>query len=232
MVQHGTVGRTLRRAVGTRARRALLVVTIGVGAVAAALTAGLPSDERTVATVAELVHGVISVLLPFVGVLLAHGLRQAPGARVLPTLAAAASIAVAVGLAGDALSFAALAVAGSTAPDPWAHVGAIVVAGVLVQVLAQLVGTGLGLLIGRPVWACLATIVLPLGAYALLTPVAAARDWLTPYAALRAVLAESPGDAGWARWATVALLWGVALNGVGAVLRRHRASHGRATTVA
>ncbi|WP_431930094.1 hypothetical protein [Micromonospora sp. RP3T] len=216
MVGDGAVAQALRRAVGTRGRRVLLVVTIGVGLAAAALTAGLPSGERTVATVGELVHGAVSVPLPFVGVLLANDLRRLPDVGVRPTIGAAVSIAVVVGLAGDVLSVAALAVAGSTAPDPWAHVGAIAVAGVLVQVLAQLVGTGLGLLIGRPAWACLATIVLPLGAYALLTPLAGVRDWLTPYAALRAVLAESPGGPGWARWATAALLWGVALNVVGA----------------
>jgi hypothetical protein len=219
-----TIAGTLRRAARTRARRVLLVVTVAVGALAAAaLLAGLPPAERTFAKFAELVHGFISVPLPFLGVLLANDLRKAPGARVLPTLAGAALVAVAAGLAGDAFCFAALAASESAAPDPWAHAGVIALAGVLVQVLAQLVGTGLGLLIGRPVWGCLATIVLPLGAYALLAPLGAARDWLTPYAALREVLAGSAGAAGWARWVTVALLWGVALNAVGAILLRRRA---------
>ncbi|MET8908890.1 hypothetical protein [Micromonospora sp. NPDC004551] len=218
-----TIACTLRRAAGTRGRRVLLGTTAGVGALAAAaLTAGLPPAERTVANVAEQVHTMISVPLPFIGVLLANDLRRAAATRVLPTLATAALIAVAAGLAGDAFSFAALAASESTARDPWAHAGVIAVAGVLVQVLAQFVGTGLGLLIGRPVWACLATIVLPLGAYALLTPLGAALDWLTPYAVLQEVLPGSAGAAGWVRWVIVALLWGVALNAVGAILLPRR----------
>ncbi|MFG1673806.1 hypothetical protein [Micromonospora sp. NPDC049282] len=225
MATNETIVGTLRRAVGTRGRRVLLLVTVGVGVLAAvALMAGLPAAERTAATFGEPVHAFISVPLPFVGVLLANDLRRTPGAPVLPTLAGATLIAVAAGLAGDAISVAAPAVSGSTAPDPWANLGGIAVAGVSAQVLAQLVGTGLGLLIARPWWGCPATIVLPLGAYALLTPLGAARDWLTPYGALRGVLAEGSGGVGWARWATAALLWGAALNVVGVVVRRRRAA--------
>ncbi|GAA3752663.1 hypothetical protein [Micromonospora maritima] len=221
---HETITGALRRAVGTRGRRVLLVVTAGVGVLAAAaLLAGLPPAERTAATFAETVHAFVSVPLPFVGALLANDLRRAPGRRVLPTLAAATLIAVAVGLAGDAICGAALAASGSTAPDPWAHAGGLAVAGVLVQVLAQLVGTGLGLLVARPGWACVATIVLPLGAYALFTPLGAVRDRLTPYGALRAVLGAEPNGPAWARWVTAALLWGVVLNVVGAVALWRRA---------
>ncbi|MFI5837563.1 hypothetical protein ACIA5A_28180 [Micromonospora sp. NPDC051300] len=220
-MRNETIAGTLRRATGTRGRRALLLVTVGAGALAAtALAAGLPPAERTAAAFGEPVHAFVSVPLPFVGVLLADDLRRTPGARVLPTLAGATVVAVAAGLVGDATIVAALAASGSTAPDPWAHVGGIAVAGVLVQVLAQLVGTGLGLLIARPAWACLATIALPLGAYALLTPWVAARDRLTPYGALRGVLDVTPD---WPRWVGAALLWGVALNVVGVVVRRRRA---------
>lgn len=166
----------------------------------------------------------ISVPLPFIGVLLANDLRKTPGVRVQPTLAGAVLIAVAAGVAGNVLVVAALAASGSTAPDPWAHAGVIGLTGVLVQVLAQLVGTGLGLLIKRPVWGCLGTIVLPLGAYALLAPLGAVRDWLTPYAAAQHLLTGSAGAAEWARWATVALLWGIALNTIGAVVLRRRAA--------
>ncbi|MCZ7436903.1 hypothetical protein O7598_10905 [Micromonospora sp. WMMC241] len=224
MTTNETIAGTLRRAVATRGRRVLLSVTVGVGILAAgALLAGLPPAERTAATFGELVHAFVSVPLPFVGVLLASDLRRTSGGPVLPTLVGATLIAVAVGLAGDAIVVAASAASGSVAPEPWANVGGIAVAGVLVQVLAQLVGTGLGLLIARPVWGCLATIVLPLGAYALLTPLGAARDWLTPYGALQGVLGAAPGWAGWARWVAAAVLWGAALNVVGVVVRRRRA---------
>ncbi|MEU4426964.1 hypothetical protein AB0F81_40605 [Actinoplanes sp. NPDC024001] len=218
-----TIARTLRSAARTRGRRVLLVVTFAVGALAAAgLMAGLPPAELTFATIAQQVHLLISVPLPFIGVLLANGLRKAAGGRVLPALAGAVLIAVAAGFAGNAFSVAALAASESTAPDPWAHAGVIAVAGVLVQILAQLVGTGLGLLIERPVWGCLGTIVLPLGAYTLLAPLGAARGWLTPYGAAQEVLAGSAGVAGWAGWTTTALLWGLALNAAGAVLLRRR----------
>ncbi|MDG4800307.1 hypothetical protein [Micromonospora sp. WMMD980] len=212
-----TIAGALRRAAGTRGRRVLLVVTAGAGVLAAvALLAGLPPAERTVVAFGEPVHAFVSVPLPFVGVLLAHDLRRAPDARVLPTLVAATLIAVVAGLVGDAICVVATAVSGSTAPDPWSTVGGIAVAGVLVQVLAQLVGTGLGLLVARPAWGCPATVVLPLGAYASLTPWGTARDWLTPSGALRGVLGEEPG---WARWVTAALLWSVALNAVGPTRR-------------
>lgn len=224
MTTNETIEGTLRRAVGTRGRRVLLLVTVGVGILAAAaLMAGLPAAERTAATFGQPVHAFISVPLPFVGVLLANDLRRTPGARVLPTLAGATLIAVAAGLAGDLISVAAPAASGSTAPDRWAGVGGIAVAGVLVQVLAQLVGTAAGLLIARPAWGCLATIAVPLGVYVLLTPLGSARDWLTPFGALQGVLVAAPGGAGWARWATAALLWGVALNAVAVVVRRRRA---------
>ncbi|MDG4806776.1 hypothetical protein O7634_08420 [Micromonospora sp. WMMD1120] len=220
MSEHETITGALRRAAGARNRRVLLLVTVVVGVVAAtALVAGLPPAERTVVAFAEPVHAFISVPLPFIGVMLAHDLRKAPGAPVLPTLAAATLIAVAAGVAGDAILGVALAASGSTAPDRWTYAGPIALTGVLVQLLAQLVGTGLGLLIARPLWACLATVVLPLGAYALLTPLGAVRDALTPYGALQQVLTEAPTGTGWVRWATAAVVWGVALNVVGAVVR-------------
>ncbi|GAA4604561.1 hypothetical protein BJY16_005053 [Actinoplanes octamycinicus] len=208
-----TITGTLRRAAGTRGRRILLGVTAGIGLLAAvALPGALPSGQVTFAELSEQVQLLISVPLPFVGVLLAHDLRRTPGARVLPTLAGAAVIAVVAGLLGVLFSVAALAASGSGAPDPWAHAGRIAVAGVLAQVLAQSVGTGLGLLIARPVWGCLATIVLPLGTYTVLAPLAAARPWLTPYGAAQELFAGG----GWASWAAAALLWGALLNVIGA----------------
>ncbi|WIM99748.1 hypothetical protein ACTOB_003410 [Actinoplanes oblitus] len=212
-----TIAGVLRRSAATRGRRILLVATAGIGALAAvALPAGLPPAQRTFAEFAPQVQLLISVPLPFVGVLLGNDLRGTTGARVLPTLGGATLIAVVAGLAGDVFAAAATAASASTAPDPWAHAGGTALAGVLVQVLAQLIGTGLGLLIAGPVWGCLATMVLPLGAYALLAPVGAARGWLTPYGAARQVLTGTAGAAQWTGWLVVALLWGVALNAAGA----------------
>ncbi|MFI5496277.1 hypothetical protein [Actinoplanes sp. NPDC051859] len=216
------VAGVLRAAARTRGRRILLIVTMLFGALAAGLlVVGLPAGERTFATFAENVQSFISVPLPFVGVLLAHDLRRTPRAAALPMLVGATVIAVAAGLVGGVLSVAALAASGSTAADPWAGAGFILVGGVLVQVLAQLVGTGLGLLIGgRPVWACLSTIAVPLSVYALLTPAGTARAWLTPFGSLQEVF---DGPAGVANWAVAALTWGVGLNLVGVTLLRRQA---------
>jgi hypothetical protein len=90
---------------------------------------------------------------------------------------------------------------------------------VLVQIVAQLVGTGLGLLLRPAVIACLATIVLPLGLWFLLGSVAVLRPaqaWLTPFATAQVLLSARMSPWGWAQWLVVALLWGAALNAVGA----------------
>ncbi|GII00389.1 hypothetical protein Pta02_23970 [Planobispora takensis] len=210
----------IRRAVGTRSRRWLLAITLLLGlTAAAAVAAGLPSAERTLATLAQAVQLLLSVMVPFSGVLLAHDLRRAPRtARIAPTLLGAVLLAAVIGAFGFLACAAALALASSTAPAAWDHAVAVAAGGVLVQVLAQLVGTGLGLLLRRPVIACLATIALPLGLWYALGRVDAlspAQAWLTPFASAQNLLSGQMSAVMWAQWLVVLTLWGRALNAAG-----------------
>jgi hypothetical protein len=222
-----TVG-AIRRSVGTRPRQWLVAVTLLLGLLAAvAMTAAGQPGDRTFSTLSDPVQSLMSVTAPFIGVLLARDLRRAPRrARLTPTLLAATLLAAAVGLFGALVCAAALAVAPSgTAPDPWRHAATIAVGGVLVQIVAQLVGTGLGLLMRSAVVAFLATIVLPLGVWALLGGVDALQpaQAFTPYATVRNLLSGRMSAANWAHWLVVLLIWGVGLNAVGAArLKRWR----------
>jgi hypothetical protein len=214
----------LRRSTGTRPRRWLIAVTLLLGVLAAVgLTTVIPADELTFAALAHPVQSLMSVAVPFLGTLLAHDLRRSPGTgRLAPTLLAAALLAAAVGLLGAVFCAAALALA--PAGGAWQYAGTIVLGGVLVQVVACLVGVGLGLLLHSFAVAALASIVLPLGLYGLLgavDAVAPARAWLTPYAAAQNLLAGDMNMIKWVQWVVVLLIWGVGLTAVGtARLRR------------
>jgi hypothetical protein len=214
--------------VGTPPRRWLVAIIVLLGLLAAVLmaVAGRPGD-RTFATLADPVQSLMSVAVPLLGVLLVQDLRRAPRpARLAPTLLAATLLAAAVGAFGVVLCAVALAVAAPGAgQDPWRHAGTIAVGSVLVQVLAQLVGTGLGLLLRSSLVAFLATIVLPLGLWFVLGGVDVlrpAQGWLTPYGTVPDLLAGRMGGPAWTRWLVVFLLWGVGLNAVGAGWRKRR----------
>jgi hypothetical protein len=92
------------------------------------------------------------------------------------------------------------------------------VGSVLVQVVAQLVGTGLGLLLRSSVIAFLASIVLPLGLWFVLGGVDVLRpaQAFTPYATVQNLLSGEMSAVKWAQWLIVLLIWGVGLNAAGA----------------
>lgn len=215
------------RCLGTRSRRWLVAVILllGMGA-AAALAAAVQPADRTFTTLSGPVQMLMSVPLPLIGVLSARDLLRAPpAARVTPTLLGAALLAAAVGAFGVLACAATLAMSG-TASGQWGHAGTIAVGSVLVQVVAQLVGTGLGLLL-RPAIAFLATIVLPLGLWFLLDSVDGVHlAWLTPYAAAQDLLTGEMSALAWGRWFVVLLFWGAGLNAVGAA-RLSRRTQGR-----
>ncbi|MCO1599358.1 hypothetical protein M8C17_29810 [Micromonospora sp. RHAY321] len=229
-VAHESTRDALRRALGTRARRWLLAITLLAGVLAAvALTAAADPADRTFAALSDTVQSLMSVLTPLFGILLVRDLRRAPDAvRVGPTLVAVGLPAVVIGVFGVVVCAVTLALAPADIADqPWRHAGTVAVGGVLVQVVAGLVGTGLGLLLRSPVVAFLATIVLPLGLYGLLGGVDALRPaqaWLTPYGSVRNLLSGEMSALRWVQWLTVLLVWGVGLNAAGAALlwRRRR----------
>jgi hypothetical protein len=217
----GAILGAIRRSIGTRRRQWLVVITLMAGLSAAvAMTAAAPSADRTFAMLAGPVQSLMSVTAPFLGVLLAHDLQRMPrSARVTPTLLAATLLAAVVGVFGVLVCAAALVVAPSgTAQDPWHNAGTIAVGSVLVQVVAQLVGTGLGLLLRSSVIAFLASIVLPLGLWFVLGGVDVLRpaQAFTPYATVQNLLSGEMSAVKWAQWLIVLLIWGVGLNAAGA----------------
>ena len=210
-----------------RALRTIVGVTAVVGVLAAvAIAAGTPPAGRTFAAVAGPTQSLMSVTVPFLGVLLVGELRHpVRPARLL------AAVARALGLAMLVAAFGVLICAAVTAGFPsaadsgrWSGAGMVALGSLLVQGVAQLVGTGLGLLIRRPVLACLATIVLPLGLWWLLGAVEVLRPtqaWLTPYPSVQHLLSGRMTAASWAQWLAVLAIWGVGLNAFG-VLRTMR----------
>ncbi|MET8155110.1 hypothetical protein ABZT47_01975 [Sphaerisporangium sp. NPDC005289] len=112
---------------------------------------------------------------------------------------AATLLAAAVGVFGLVVCALALAVASSgSAADPWLNAGTVTAGSVLVQIVGQLVGTGLGLLVRSPVIACLATLApmglwWALGAVDFLRPAQA----FTPYATLRSLLSGHMNPLTW-----------------------------------
>lgn len=164
-------------------------VTAVVAVLAAvAITAAMPGDERSLAAVNAPVQLLISIGVPFLAAVMTSDLRPR-GPEVLSTILRALVLAVAFALFGAIVTAAAVAAFPSPMADGrWS--AAPVSGSVLVQVVAVLIGTGLGLLIRRPVLASLSTIVFPLGLWLLLGVLApAARAWLTPFESASKLLA-------------------------------------------
>jgi hypothetical protein len=216
----------IRQAVRTRARRWLVAITLLMGLVAAVATAAARPDERTFAGLSDPAQSLMSVMVPLFGILLVRDLHQAPRPAGVLTTLLAAPLAAAIGIFGAAACAVTLAVmpAGS-AEDPWRDAGTVAVGSVLVQVVAFLVGTGVGLLLRSAVVAFLATIVVPLALWAALGGVEVLRPvqpWVTPYGTVRNLLSGQMTAVNWAQWFVVVLIWGVGLNAVGARLMSHR----------
>lgn len=152
----------LRRAVNSWPRRVLVVGTVLWGALVAVLVAMTgSSEERALTDVLTPVQSVMSIVTPLIGIVVVDDLRRSRrAARVVPTLLA--GLVVAAGIALLAV-LAVVAAAGQTD-----GLGRLTLASVLVQCVALLSGTGLGMLIPSRVLAFLATIVIPLGLWRLL----------------------------------------------------------------
>ncbi|MET8231532.1 hypothetical protein ABZS77_12770 [Micromonospora sp. NPDC005298] len=224
----------LRRSLGTRGRFWLLVGTLAAGLLAAvALVAAAAPADRTFAAVSDTAQSLMSVLTPLFGILLVRDRRRASDAvGVVPTVLAVLLPAIVVGVAGVLICAATVALTpAAVADEPWRHAGTVAVGSVLVQVVAGLVGTGLGLLLRSTVIAFLATIVLPLGLFGLLGAVDSlrpAQPWLTPFGSVRHLLSGEMSVLRWVQWLCVLLIWGVGLNALGAVALRRRGRPDRA----
>lgn len=209
--------------VWTRVRVLLLIFTLLVGAasgIAVGLSGGVPHDGMF-GSISSIVHGLMSVLVPFLGVLWISDVRRNPGVSLRSGYLSAMTVALGVGV------FGVLAAAGGTAlrseywvsytgvPEPWRQDGTVAVGGVIVQLVAQSVGTGFGLLIRNRAVAMVATIAVPLGLYLILglsPAISPARDWLTPFAAVQHVFSTQMSALNWVQWLVIMLIWVVGLN--------------------
>ncbi|MEH0930285.1 hypothetical protein [Micromonospora sp. CPCC 205558] len=218
----------LGRSLGTWARRWLLVGTLVAGLLAAvALVAAASPADRSFAEISGTVQSLMSVATPLFGILLVRDLRQAPVRRpVLPTVLAVGLPAVVIGVVGALICAATLALTpADVADEPWRFAATVAVGSVLVQIVAGLVGTGLGLLLRSVVVAFLATIILPLGLFALLgagDALSSAQPWLTPFGSVRNLLSGEMTALRWVQWLCVLLIWGVGLNAAGAAVLKRR----------
>jgi hypothetical protein len=220
----------VRYAVRTRVRRAIVLTTLLLGAVSAVgvAAAAAPAD-RTFATISSPAQSLMSITVPFLGVLLVRDLRWPPRRSVISPVVVAEVLAIAIAVIGIAVCVLVNAIAPSTTDQgPWQHAVVIGLGSVLVQALAQLTGTGFGLLVRSAVLACLATIVIPLGLWLLLGAVqflVPLQAWLTPYATARRLLAGDMSWMNWGQWLVVVAIWGVGLNMAGAWRAAQRDQH-------
>lgn len=218
-------GNVRQRAVATRPRQAIIAVTAFLGvAVPILMVVGDPAN-RTLATVSAAALGLMTVPLPFLGALLAIDLWRVDSQRgqVGPMLAGATLLAVVAGAFGGVTSAITVAATAGGVAGAWAGAGPIALGCVLVAVVAQLVGTGFGLLLRHPVLACAATIVVPLGLWLILGLgfLRPAQPWLTPFPSVQNLLSGDMSGLAWPQWIVMALLWGGGLNALGAArLRR------------
>ncbi len=137
--------------------------------------------------------------------------------RPLPTLVAAVLVAVAFGLFAALVGVVTVGVHGSD-DGRWQDAVSVSVGAVVTMVMAQMVGVGLGLLIGRPWVACLATVVLPLGLWLGLGAVpalSAASAWVVPVTSAQHLLSGRTTGEAWAQLAVVLVLWGRCLYALG-----------------
>jgi hypothetical protein len=210
----GVLGRALRG----RLRCSLLGLTLLLGILGTA--AGAQPGGATFVLLSGVVQSLMSVTLPFTGVLIARD----SSARLTPRWLAATILAAATGLFGVVVCTVALVIApAGDAAGRWDHVLLVAVCSVLVQIVAQSVGTGFGLMLRPAIVACLATIVLPLGLWLVLgvAPVLRSiREWTTPYATVQDLLSGHMTALAWAQWSVVVLVWGVTLNALGAAKRK------------
>lgn len=217
-----------RRALASPLHRWVVVVTALVGVLAAiGLGASSPPEQQTLAALSPPVQSLMSVTVPVFGiVLVANPDRRDRTTGIGGTLVVAAAMAVAVALFGFLVIATALSLfASDVGPSRWQHAGPIVLGSVLVQLVAQAVGTGLGLLLRFRVLAVLASIVLPLGLWLGLGAVTALRDaqgWLTPFALAPIVLSGRMTAHNWVQWLVMVSLWAVGLNAAGVLWSRRR----------
>lgn len=215
---------------GSAFGKVLMALTFVLGAGAAALImTGEPVDARTLEAVLTPVASLVSITVPFLGVLavtdLHHRSERVGTSVLLRRLALTQATAVGFGAFGVLVSVALLAVL-PAATDRWDHLGMLALAGILVQMIAQLTGSGFGMLLRSRIVAMACTVVFPLGLWAVLGAIAFVEPlqaWLAPYSSVQQLLSGEMTPQAWLRVGVVVLVWGVGLNVAGALRIRRSA---------
>ena len=222
----------LRRTVGSRARRWLLIASGVVGLLTAGLVAFAgPARDHTFAVISFYTQSAISLPLPFVSVLImtqefgrlagstTPTSASSRDATITAKLLASALIAV-VGASYGVLISVLATCAAALPPDQerWDAAGLIILGSVLVQMIAQLSGAGWGLLLGSSVLAIAADVVVPLGLWIVAGAVPGGHGvqaWLAPFASVRNMLSGHMDTQRWAQVGVIVLVWVIALNVAG-----------------
>ncbi len=227
----------LRKSVDTRAGRWLLI-TLAIVAVGLALLAALTgaAKDHTFQDMASGVEGVISLLLPVVGILLVtsewsqrtalqtFALVPRRNRVVAAKLLAGCALAVAVAVVGLVLSVLATIVASHPAGGSWHLAAQVALGSVLVQVVSLLMGMAFGLLLLNTAVAIVVNFVVPLAWAALSTAISALhglQPWLDSTQPSTYLLEGDLTARHWAELGVTTLVWVVALLAAGLVrLRR------------
>ena len=137
-----SVGSACRRAVGTRPRQVLTGVALTCALLAVvAVSAKAAPEEQTFLATSAISQSILSIFVPFYGVLLISDLGRPDGSPWWSSLLAAGLFAVVAAVYGLVISAVAVAIVvgtGSTAaePDPWRSVGLVLMGSLIMQLLA------------------------------------------------------------------------------------------------
>ncbi|WP_195909203.1 hypothetical protein [Microlunatus sp. Gsoil 973] len=189
-----------------------LAVSVGL---AIATTLALVPASRTLSATASVAMSVLSIGVPFIAAVQAvrHAQHEPSGfSRMYArTFATALGLGLVVAVACLIIGFA----CGARLHNAPAIVGGSLIA----QAVAHLVGTGLGLLLARPVIASALTVILPIGLWLLLgVLLPPARDWLTPLPSANRWWSGTLTGEYLPRFAIMVLLWAVLPNAAGVIL--------------
>jgi ABC-2 type transport system permease protein len=228
----------LRKSVDTRAGRWLLV-TLAIVGIGLALLAALTGEakDHTFKDMASGVEGVISLLLPVVGIMLVtsewsqrtalqtFALVPRRNRVVAAKLLAGSVLAVAVAAVGLVLSVLATILASHPAGGTWHLAPQVALGSVVVQLISLLMGMAFGLLLLNTAAAIVVNFVVPLAWAALSTVIDVLnplQPWLDSTQPSTYLLEGHLTARHWAEVGVTTLVWVVALLAAGLLrLRRH-----------
>ena len=228
----------LRKATDTRAGRWLLLVVAAIAIMVAAITAFAGKEKgHTLQNVLANTTSLSALLLPVLGVLLVTSewsqrttftLVPRRGRIVAAKTLAGGLLAIAAGIVCTLVAVGATAVTSHPSgphPGTWHHAAAVIIGGLIVQIMYVLLGIGFGLLFLNTPFAIVVYFALPT-AWSILTGSVKALDsvgkWANPSTAWGHLTDENVGGTLWLKAAVAAAIWVVVplVAGTVRVLRR------------